>query len=668
MDCRKLQFPIILTVIAAFSILMFQLSFQYDNKYTYPAPEAEKGIVCLDTAEYEKSSLVFLIDGWEYYADKLHTPETIVNDTPDMYTYIGRFAGFDMGNPEKSPYGKATYRLHIFTDSNERAYALELPQIYTDWRLYINGEMMATGGEENAVYSSIAPENSMVTFKASDSIEIVLAVSAEKGLYSGFTYPPAFGSPEEVSDMIYSRLLIHVAEAALAVFIGILFLCIGLGSRYKRPYGILFTMCVCFAVMVSYPLVQVFRIDGYLFSIAERFCCYGMFLAFVLLQARILKLPKKAYMCMAALGLAVIITVCIEPFFVINKAVIKYRYGSFLAFYKILLAVWLIITSIYGLRRGRTGSKPFLISGVIFSLALIMDRVNPLFEPVRFGWSAEMAGLVFILISAGVLWWDTVKTYKENMVLESEKQNLIETSRMKSEFLSGVSHELQTPIAVISGYAQLTEKLIEMKPTEMNEIYENQRQIVLESGRIERMIKQLLDISRIESGCFQLDREVIDVIAVIEGIVDTYFHVIDKNNNEIRIEKSCDLPHVDIDRERIDMVFMNLLQNACRHTKNGVITISAEQKGEFIQIKVADTGEGIEPEVLPHLFEQYLKSVNSRLKASGTGLGLYLCRKTVEAHGGRIWIESDRKIGTTVYFTLPVANNLKTELSLGIIS
>lgn len=654
MEYRKLRFPIFLAAVVALFFLLFQLGYCYDNKYTYPGPAAKMGIAYLSAPEFESSPFFYLIDGWEYYADKLHTPETVLYDTPDQYTYIGRYSGFDMGNPEKSPYGSATYRLNIFTGPEERTYALELPQIYTDWSLYINGELKAGGGKKNIKSRLVSAENDMITFQAADNIEIIVAVSSEKGLYSGFTYPPAFGSVKGVSELLNERLLIHTVSAALAVFTGVLFLCIGLGCSYRRPYQILFCNCVCFAFAASYPLIQTFQPDTALFLFLERLCYYGMFLAFILLQASILKLSRRSYIWMAAIGCIVLLTICIEPFIVIDKAAVKYLYGYFLAMYKLMVAVWLMLTSIIAFRNAREGAKPMMTGACIFSVALIMDRVYPLFEPIRGGWPVETAGLVFIFISACILGWDAARTYKHNLILEAERQSLEETSRLKSEFLSGISHELQTPISVISGYAQLTGKLLKLGLVDHDEILDNQQQIVLESGRMERMIRQLLDTSRIENGCFQLNKEKIILSHIIESIAEIYFPMIDKNSNVLKYDAPYSLPLVNCDRDKIEMVFVNLLKNACRHTKNGTITISAEAAGDYVRIEVEDTGEGIAPEIAPYLFEQYLRAKEAGTKAAGTGLGLYLCKKTIEAHEGEIWIDASQKNGTKVCFTLPV--------------
>ncbi|MCJ7855587.1 hypothetical protein MUJ63_04640 [Lachnospiraceae bacterium NSJ-143] len=500
MKNNTLRFSFVLAAVTAMFLLLFQVSFHFDNKYIYPCQAAKMGVLVLDRDKYDKSPLLFLTDGWEYYADKLHTPQSIQYDTPDRYLYIGQFAGFDMGNPKKNPYGSGTYRMNIFAGGRERTYALEIPQIYTDWKLYVNGKLESVGGDESLKYSHISPDNSMITFKAVDKIEIIVSVSAKSGLYSGLTYPPAFGSAKEVAALVNERLLIHTVEATAAILIGVLFLCIGFGCHYRRPYHVLFCISLCYAVTVSYPFVQVFRLNGTIFSLAERFCSYGIFLAFVLLQADILKLPKKSYTWLAALGCTVLLSVCIEPFIEIKEASIKYWYGYYIAFYKLSSAAWLTATSFIAAKHKKESSKPLLVCACIFAASLIMDRVHPLFEPIRFGWPVETAGFAVICIAAGILWWDTLDLYKEKLVLQVEKNGLLETNKLKSDFLSGISHELQMPLAVISGYAQLTARLIDLGKADDNECLDNQHQIVLESQRMERMIRQLLDISRIESG------------------------------------------------------------------------------------------------------------------------------------------------------------------------
>jgi signal transduction histidine kinase len=141
------------------------------------------------------------------------------------------------------------------------------------------------------------------------------------------------------------------------------------------------------------------------------------------------------------------------------------------------------------------------------------------------------------------------------------------------------------------------------------------------------------------------------VAELTEEIAGLHFNSLNKNGNRLEIDMPYNLPVIEADHDRLLQVLLNLLSNASRHTKDGVIRISARAENNYITLSVSDTGEGIPEEMRGRLFERYLGVDIGR--AHGTGLGLYICRQIAEAHGGTIWIESKTGEGTAVYFTLP---------------
>lgn len=648
---RRIPFGIVLSIAVCFSILLFWFSYLSDNKYTYDNGSAKMGITVLDMDDFTKNPLVFLVDGWEFYDGVLLTPESINQQYPDEYFYIGRYSGFDRGNPQKSPYGCGTYRMTVITDETERVYALELPEIYSEWQLFINGSLKHSVGVKEK--SFFPPQNWIVTFEAKDQIEIVINVSSYKGLYNGFTFPPAFGSAQKVGNYLALKLIMHIGSGTIAVFIGILCILIGFSYRYAKPYHLLFFLCLSYMGMISYPFVQAFGLTHSIFSIAERLGYYSFILVIVLLQASLIRLPKRIWVPIVSIGAVLCLAIPLQPYIYIQKAQFKYIYSAFLTLYKYSIALWLLLSSAWAVYEKKQYSKPLLLGVSIFSTALVFDRVFPLFEPIRFGWPIEIGGFIMILIIGGILWRDSVQVYKDSLALESQKNVLIEANQLKSEFLSNISHELQMPLTVVSGYAQLSDNQLQDKHIDIEELRDYQKQIVIEAERMERLVLQLLDLSRIENGTFQLDLEAVNLMDFAEQVAELYFPMLDENSNEIY----CDIPYdlyVYCDKERILQVFINLISNACRHTQNGEITLTAQQrKGEAI-IVLRDTGKGIAPELLPHLFERYLKNNQGAMRAAGTGLGLYLCKQIVIAHKGTIFIESEVGKGTAVILTLPL--------------
>jgi signal transduction histidine kinase len=188
--------------------------------------------------------------------------------------------------------------------------------------------------------------------------------------------------------------------------------------------------------------------------------------------------------------------------------------------------------------------------------------------------------------------------------------------------------------------------------------------VIRNAKRLHRLTEDILDVTRIQSKSLKLNKELFKLNDVISTVVDEYKNQIEKEGNGIEVlyETAEDnIVLIDADRARITQVIFNLLTNAIKFTKKGTITIKSEKKEQQQQkediqqeviVSVKDTGEGIHPEILPRLFSKF-----ATRSYHGTGLGLFISKSIIEAHGGRIWAQnnSDGK-GSTFYFSLPLSN------------
>lgn len=232
----------------------------------------------------------------------------------------------------------------------------------------------------------------------------------------------------------------------------------------------------------------------------------------------------------------------------------------------------------------------------------------------------------------------------------TEKRALEELNRLKTEFLGNVSHELKTPLTVISGYSQLARQNLEDTPGRQ-EADTKMQFIAAEAERLSLMVSQVLDMTRIEEGRMHWDFTPQHLDGVIHAAVQSYFPILNKNNNRLKIEIQDDLPLVRIDAARITQVLVNLIANAIEHTQNGLIEITAASlPSGLVEVAVADNGEGMSPAFIAGVFERYTTKT-----ATGTGLGLSICKSIVQAHGGTIHAQSAPGRGTRVQFTLPPA-------------
>ena len=230
---------------------------------------------------------------------------------------------------------------------------------------------------------------------------------------------------------------------------------------------------------------------------------------------------------------------------------------------------------------------------------------------------------------------------------------LEEQERLRAEFLGQVSHELRMPLTSIRGAATaVLEASADLDPAEMRQF---QRIIVDQSDRMRELIGDLLDVARIETGTLPVDPEPAEVAVLVDRARNAFTGAGGRNPLEIEIEPN--LPLVLADRRRIVQVISNLLSNAARHSpESSTIRVSAVRKGDEMEVSVADQGRGIPAEELLRLFRRFTGGEGESSGSVGDiGLGLAICRGIVEAHGGRIWAESDGLgLGALFSFTLPV--------------
>jgi two-component system, OmpR family, sensor histidine kinase VicK len=229
--------------------------------------------------------------------------------------------------------------------------------------------------------------------------------------------------------------------------------------------------------------------------------------------------------------------------------------------------------------------------------------------------------------------------------------------KMQKEFINIASHEMKTPTQAIIGYADLIQKHPEKRDDMMQAISRN-------AIRLQRLTNDILDVTRIDSNTLNLHKERFNLGNLIANVILDYVGYIEKENLNVKLfynfkqDISDPLP-IDADRDRITQVISNLLNNAIKFTSKkteGVISVFAERKNsnqEEVIVSIKDTGEGINPEILPRLFTKF-----ATRSFSGTGLGLYISKSIVEAHNGKMWAENNPEgVGATFTFTLPLSDN-----------
>jgi signal transduction histidine kinase len=250
----------------------------------------------------------------------------------------------------------------------------------------------------------------------------------------------------------------------------------------------------------------------------------------------------------------------------------------------------------------------------------------------------------------------------------SMADQLLQLDRLKAEFVSIASHELKTPINVVLGYLQLLQEDV------YGPLTPRQREVLAtleaQSRSLARLVHQLLDMSRFEAGGGKLDIRSVNFARFLGDLEQSFRVLAIQRGIAFEIERAGAIPNeVFWDPDRVNEVLGNLLANAFKFTeRGGTVTLRIEGIDGVVTLEVRDTGAGIAPDQLPHVFEKFYQANNQSSAAQiGTGLGLAIAKQIVVAHGGEVAVDSEVGVGTTFYITLPVRGGGRISLPSAVV-
>jgi signal transduction histidine kinase len=255
---------------------------------------------------------------------------------------------------------------------------------------------------------------------------------------------------------------------------------------------------------------------------------------------------------------------------------------------------------------------------------------------------------------------DQIAVAIRNAQLFTEAQDALEraeaASKAKSVFLSNMSHELRTPLNMVIGYTSSMLNMPQMYDYQpLPEIFRPDIQLIEENGEyLLGLINDILDLSKIEVGKFEINCAPVDLNAIFEGVMATSIGLLKDKPLQLRPQYPDNLPKVWADNIRIRQVLLNLMSNAIKYSETGTVTLSAKVEGEQIRIAVTDTGIGIPQDALATIFDRF-QQIQNNTTIQGTGLGLDISQRLVQLHGSELEVQSSIGQGSTFSFWLPIA-------------
>src|SRR5215204_4154547 len=327
--------------------------------------------------------------------------------------------------------------------------------------------------------------------------------------------------------------------------------------------------------------------------------------------------------------------------------------------------------------------KPTYFIFIITPTAMIYSEINNVLfgEKIAMfslivGIIAAITTLIIFLIKLNVVLNNEVKKrtkelQESNREIALANEELKVHDKMQKEFINVAAHELRTPIMPILGLSELLyNKVINKKGSSLKQetLKEHLQIIVRNSYRLQKLVEAVLDVTKLESRIFKLNTELVELNEVIANVVIDFENIIknkkhdndDKNKNNVKIIYEANRNNkifVNVDKTRLIQVISNILDNALKFTQGGFIIITTritnkekDTNNDKVIVMIKDSGIGIDNEILPRLFTKFATKSDQ-----GTGLGLFIAKKIIEAHGGKIWAQNNTNgIGSTFYFTLPI--------------
>lgn len=519
--------------------------------------------------------LIYLTQGWEFYQYKLLLPEDFAENPPPptSYIYIGQYMGFDMDEPGANPYGSATYRMNIFTGAEvSKSYTLELPEIFSAYSLWINGELISQNGNPNPAAYRPELSHSSITFTAKDRIDIIIAVTNFGHYYSGLTYPPAFGSVREVNRVLDVTVLISAMRCFFAVAVGIFYICVGIFTRDRKTALTFGILCFLYAGSASHQLVHFVSVSRFkIWYAIEDFCFYMLLAGFAYIAA-LLSRPKTKHIHLIPLtgafaGLAVVLS----PIFISGGSSLwAAGLSLFVKAYKLAVICFLLHVLTKATAGEEKYSAALLAAVIVFGVSLTVDTVVRLYEPIRYGWPTEIGGFIMVLVLSVIITLDAINSIRERTELFLRNEQLgisYELLIQKIEQTKKSSHDLRHHMAVLSGYAQ------------------------------ERNMDEITSYISAYTGGLPANEELhFSKIPAIDAVV-RYYYALAKNDG-IDISVNISLPESGLPEQDLCVLFGNLLENAieaCRlvKTEKKYIRFTVTSNDSFITVLSDNSYDGI---------------------------------------------------------------------------
>ena len=659
-----------LTITLLVYLACFQLSCGrlYSGKQ---APRAAQGVLDLSDWNFEIDGPVSLRGEWEFYWSQLLVAKDLEADRGRLTGIVNvpsDWNDYRIDGHKFSGMGFGTFRLRLILPKSGPALSLRAPEVGTSFRLFSDHTLLARAGRVSSRKSEAIGEvrPGYTDLPAGRERSLILQISNYHHFRGGFWNVVQLGTRNQIQN-------VRLWNAGLDIFLcGALFLMglyhVALYAFRRKDLAAIWFGAFCLIITLRLFLtgerLALYVFPGALIEVVHKLEYLAFYTAppvFALFVNSLFpaEFRKSLIRLILFIGSIFVLIVLLFPAHVFTLTILPYE------LFTLLCGLYLLWVGVAAIGNKRDNAGFFMLGCVILLAGTTNDILrNQLYLPTPY--LAPMAIFFFSIVqlimlsrrsAKGFLTMEKLSAELEarNAELDAKNIELTRLDRLKDEFLSNTSHELRTPLSGIIGIA---DSLVDGVAGPVNESMRFNLALIVSSGRrLSSLVNDILDFQKLKNRDIELAPASLNLHAMTEVVLAVSAPLVGARELELLNEVPVALVPVEADENRLQQILHNLVGNAIKFTREGKIIVSAREKDGFVEIRVSDSGIGIEHEKQSHIFESFEQGDSSTEREyGGSGLGLSITRRLVELHGGSIRVESTLGLGATFMFTLPIAS------------
>lgn len=630
----------------------------YDNKYIAKAARTQDNFTQIPPKGYFS-----LVDGWTLYPDVLLSPEDFTSQASgnhlSLTVWAGEYPNLSPFHEDRNPYGTATWRLLL---QGNGMFTLYLPEPLCAASVFVDGECLGQTGEVTPAYYKPLVRDSFFSFALDGEAELLIQTANYSHYYGGIWYAPVIGDPDSIHHLLAARMAVYGLLFASSLTLSLF--CIVLWKRSQttadRVMFYLGMVSISFALRICYPFFRLWGIPlvRTLYALEDGAAMLGIY--FSLQIVFLLFWPngsRRFKNTLRAIALGVSGLVVVAPLFILPAApVLVSLYGSFISWYKLLMAGLFISFTIYGGFTGAAHTNVILAAACANGICLLYGVLSiGGYEPFIGAYPEEYGNFCMVIAFAVLMVQRNHAMAEENRKLNLHLQEEVQekTSHLqellteRGQLLAELGHDMKSPLTALSNMAQI----IRLNDIMLDD--DTRARMIHIEEQCDILSKRLKSIQEIAAqASAPMSMEPVLLNTFLSDFGRNCRPIIELNGTNFTEKIDCYPCRVMANRDQLFRALENLLYNAADFTPaDGEISLSLKADKSAAYITVADTGCGISKEDLPRIFH---RSYTTRADRGGQGLGLAITRAIVLEHGGQILAESIEGEGTTFTIRLPL--------------